>query len=57
MNHLFRTSDHPNIFTRASFLKLNQPLEKTNHGRKILSRVAPNIWNSLLNSFGLNKGL
>ena len=33
--------------TRASLLKLNEYLKKTNHGKNNLSYIAPNIWNKL----------
>ena len=49
MNDVFKAAGHPNTNTRASFLKLIQPLRNTNYGQKIISYLAPNIsiWNSL----------
>ena len=49
-NNIFKPAGHPNTNTKTSFLKLNQPLRKTNHGQKALSYLAQNIWNSLPNS-------
>ena len=49
MNDPFKPADQPNTTTRASWLKLNQPLRRTNHGHNI-SYIAPFIWNSLPNS-------
>ena len=40
----------PNTTTRASLLKLNQPLERTNHDQKNISYIALIIWNNLPNS-------
>ena len=47
MNDVFKPAGHRITITRASFLKLNQPLRNTNHGQKPLSYMAPYIWNSL----------
>ena len=47
MNVALKAVAHPNTNTRASFLKLNQHLRNTNCRQKILSCIAPNIWNSL----------
>ena len=40
----------PNTTTIASLLKLNQPLQRSNHGQKNISYMAPIIWNSSSNS-------
>ena len=48
MNDVLKPASHPNTNTRASFLKINQPLRNANHGQQARSYVAPNIWNSLL---------
>ena len=37
MNHVFKPAGQPNTTTRASLLKSNQPLRRTNHGQKIFS--------------------
>ena len=39
----------PNTTTRASLLKLNQPLQRTNHGQNNISYKASIIWNNLPN--------
>ena len=57
MNDVFKPVSHLNTNTRASFLKLNQPLRITNHGQKTLSSIAPNIWNSLPVSLKATEGL
>ena len=41
----------------ASFLKLNQPLQNTNHGQKAFSYMALYIWNSLPVSLKATEGL
>ena len=55
--NVFKPAGHRNANTRASFLKLNQPLRNTNHGQKALSYMAPYIWNSLPVSLKATKGL
>ena len=57
MNDVFKPSGHPNTNTRASFIKLDQPLRNTNHGQKTLSYMAPYIWNSLPLSLKATEGL
>ena len=47
MNDVFKQAGHLNTSTRTSFLKLNQPLRKSNHEQRTLFYVAPNIWNNL----------
>ena len=47
---VFKPAGQPNTATRASLLKLNQPLARTNHGQKNISYKAPIIWNNLPNS-------
>ena len=50
MNDVFKSSGQCNTTTRASLLKLNQPLRRTNHGQNNISYIAPIIWNNLRNS-------
>ena len=47
---IFKSAGQPNTTTRASLLKLNQPLPRTNHGQNNISCMAPIIWNNLPNS-------
>ena len=47
MNDVFKIAGQPNTTTRASSLKLNQPLQRTNHGQKNIFYMAPIIWNNL----------
>ena len=42
-----KQAGYPNTNTRTTFLKLNQPLRKTNHEQKTLFCIASNIWNNL----------
>ena len=49
MNDAFKPADQPNTTTRASLLKLNQPLRRTNHDQKNISYIALIISNSLPN--------
>ena len=50
MNDVFKPVGQPNTTTRASLLKLNQPLRRTNHGQNNISYIAPIIFNNLLNT-------
>ena len=50
MNDVFKTAGRPNTTTKASLLKLNQPLRRTNHGQNIITYIGPIIWNNLPNS-------
>ena len=50
MSDVFKPAGQPNTTTRASLLKLSQPLRKTNHGQNSISYIAPIIWNNLSNS-------
>ena len=50
MNDAFKPAGQPNSTTRASLLKLNQPLRITNHGQNNNSYIPPIIWNNLPNS-------
>ena len=50
MNDVFELAGQPNTTTRASLLRLNQPLRRTNHGQNNISYIAPIIWNNLPNS-------
>ena len=43
--------------TRASLLKINQPLQRTNHGQNNVSYIAPIIWNNLPNSLRTRNNL
>ena len=43
MNDVLKSAGQPNTTTRASLLKLNQPLQRTNHGQKNISYIAPII--------------
>ena len=49
INDKFKPAGQLNATTRASLLKLNQPLRRTNHGQNI-SHIASIIWNNLPNS-------
>ena len=57
MNDVFKPAGHPNTNTRASFIKLIQPLRNTNYGQKTLSYLAANTWNSLPVSLKATDGL
>ena len=57
MNDIFKQSDQSSNTTRASFLKSNQPLRRTNLGQKNLSYIAPNIWNKLPDSLKVTENL
>ena len=50
INDVFKPVDQLNNITRASLLKLNQPLRNNNHGQKSISYIAPLMWNNLQNS-------
>ena len=50
MNDVFKPAGQPNTTTRASLLKLNQPLRRTNHSQNNICYIAPIVWNNLLNS-------
>ena len=39
MNGVFKQADQRNPITRTSLLKLNQPLQKTNHGQNNLALI------------------
>ena len=43
MNDVFKPAGQSNTSTRASLVKLNQPLQRTNHGQKNISYIAPVI--------------
>ena len=57
MNDVFKPAGQPNTITRALLLRLNQPLRKTNQGQKIISYIAPIIWNNLPNSLKTTENL
>ena len=57
MNDVLKTAGQPNTTTRASLLKLNQPLRRTNHGLDNISYIAPIIWNNLPNSLKITDNL
>lgn len=48
LNDVCQQAGHPNINTRASFLKLSRTLRRTNHVQNTLSYIAPNTWNNHL---------
>ena len=50
MNDGFKPGGQPNTTTRASLLKLNQSLRRTNHAQNNISYIAPIIWNNSPNS-------
>ena len=50
MNDVFKPAGQPNTTTRASLLKLNQSLRRTNHGQNNISYTGSIIWNNLPNS-------
>ena len=50
MNDVLKPAGQPNTTTRASLLKLNQPLRNTNHDQNNISYIAPSAWNNLTNS-------
>ena len=50
INDVFKPASQPNTTTRASLLKLNQPLQRTNHGQNNISCIASIICNNLPNS-------
>ena len=47
MFEIFHTAFQGNIGTRSSFLKLQQPLRKTNMGQNTISFLSPQQWNKL----------
>ena len=49
MTDVFKPAGQPNSTTRASMLKLSQPLRRTNHGQNNISYIVPIIWNNLPN--------
>ena len=51
MNDVFKPAGQPSTTTRASLLKLNQSLRRTDHGQNNISYVGPIIWNNLPNSW------
>ena len=50
MNDVFKQADQSNSTTRASLLKLNQPLQRTNYNQNNICYIAPIVWNNLPNS-------
>ena len=57
MNDVFKPAGQPNTTTRASLLKLNQPLRRTYHDQNIISIISPIIWNNLPNSLKTTENL
>ena len=57
MNDVFEQAGQPNTPTRASLLKLNQPLRRTNQGQNNISYIAPIIWYNLPNSLKTTNNL
>ena len=49
-NDVFKAAGQSHTTTRASLLKLNRPLERTNHGQNNISYIAPIICSNLSNS-------
>ena len=47
MSEVFNISHQRNLNTRQSFLKLNQPMRKTNAGQNALSYKGSTEWNKL----------
>ena len=47
MNDVLKPANQFSTITRASLLKLNQPLRKINHSQKSTSYIAPIIQNNL----------
>ena len=50
MNDVFKEAGQPNTTSRASLLKLSQPLRRINYGQNNISYIAPITWNNLPNS-------
>ena len=50
VSDVFKPAGQPNTSTRASLMKLSQPLQRTNHGQINISYIALIIWNNLPNS-------
>ena len=50
MSDVFKPAGQPNTTTRASLLKLSQPLQRTNRHQNYISYIASIVWNNLLNS-------
>ena len=57
MRDAFKRTGHPSTNTSASFFKLSQPLQKTNHEQNKISYIAPNILNSLPDYSKATEGL
>lgn len=57
MNDAFKPAGQDNTTTGASLLKLNQLLQRTNHGQKNISYTAPIIWHNLPNSLKITYNL
>ena len=47
MSEIFKASQQGTIYTRQSYLKLEQPLMKTSKGQNALSFQASREWNKL----------
>ena len=50
MNDVFKEAGWSDTTTKASLLKLNQTLWRTNHSQNNISYIAPIIWNNLPDS-------
>ena len=57
MNDVFKPTGQTNTTTRASLLKLNQPLPRANHGQRNIFYIAPIIWNNLPTSLKITDNL
>ena len=55
LKDIFNPAEQNQISTRTSTLRLNQPLRKSNYGKKSISFLAPSNWNSLPNVIKLLK--
>ena len=47
MSEIFNTSHQRSLNTRDSYLKIDQPMRKTNAGQNALSYRGPGEWNKL----------
>ena len=57
MNDVFKPAGQPNTTTRASLLKWNEPLRRTNYEQNNISYIALVIWNNLPNSLKITGNL
>ena len=57
MNDVLKIADQHTINSRSYLIKLNQPLQKTNHGKKSLSFVEAAIWNQLRDTLKITENV